>query len=106
MVSHLAAQVARHTGFGDPVEPILGPMGWFLRKRALHPNLRELKALRCCITAWRRAAIEHWFLDGVASREALTERLSQLNWYNSVWDGADPFTDFVLKIPVGEMEPT
>lgn len=80
-------------------------MGWFSRKRVPDPNLRELRALRCCVTAWRRAAIEHWSLDGVGRREELTERLSHLNWYNYGWSGADPFTDFVLKIPVGEMEP-
>jgi hypothetical protein len=80
-------------------------MGWFSRKRPPHPNLRELHAIRYCVTAWRRAAIEHWHQDGVASREELTERLSQLNWYNYAWEGADPFTDFILKVPVGEMEP-
>ena len=83
-------------------------MGWFSKKerKPPHPNLRELNGLRWCITAWRRAAIEHWFHDGVASREELTEKLSALNWYNHVWDGADEFTDFVLKIPVGEMDPS
>jgi hypothetical protein len=35
----------------------------------------------------------------------VTERLSHLNWYNHGGGGADPFTDFVLKIPIGEMEP-
>jgi hypothetical protein len=82
-------------------------MGLFGKKRPPpHPNLRELNGLRWCITAWRRAAIEHWFLDGVASREELTEKLSQLGWYNHAWDGADEFTNFVLSVPVGELDPS
>ena len=81
-------------------------MGWFSKKRPPpDPKLREFHGLRWCITAWRRAAIEHWFEDGVASPEELTERLEALNAHNYAWDGADEFTDFILKVPVGEMEP-
>jgi hypothetical protein len=65
-----------------------------------------LEAIRCCVTAWRRAVIEHWFQDGADSREALSARLSALSDYNRGWDGADPFTEQVLAIPVGGLEPS
>ena len=81
-------------------------MGWFSRKPPPHPHVRELIGLRACLTAWRRAAIEHWYQDGVASREELTERLSQLGWYNRGAGGADPFTEHVLGVPVGELDPS
>ena len=81
-------------------------MGWFSRKPPPHPHLRELIGLRCCLTAWRRAVIEHWHQDGVASREELTERLSQLGWYNTGAGGADPFTEHVLQVPVGDLDPS
>ena len=80
------------------------PMGWFSRKPPPHPHLRELIGLRCCLTAWRRAVIEHWHQDGVASHEELTERLSQLGWYNAGAGGADPFTEHVLQVPVGDLD--
>ena len=81
-------------------------MGWFSRKPAPHPQLRELHALRSSIVAWHRAAIERWYQDGVASQEELTERLSQLRWYNVGAGGADPFTEYVLGLPVGDLAPS
>jgi hypothetical protein len=41
----------------------------------------------------------------VASRQELAEKLSQLNWYNHEAGGADPFTDHILRVPVGDLEP-
>ncbi len=79
-------------------------MGWFLSRRP-HPQVRELKGLRCCIVAWRRAVIEAWYRERAASQEELARKLSQLNWYNHGAGGADPFTDHVLHVPVGDLEP-
>lgn len=58
------------------------------------------------MTAWRRAVIEHWYQQGEASLEQLTERLSQLAWYNRGAGGADPFTEHVVRVPVGALEPS
>jgi hypothetical protein len=82
-------------------------MGWFGKPRKPpHPNLRELNGLRWCITAWRRAVIEHWYQDGEDSHEVLSEKLSALGWYNHAAGGADEFTEFVLQVPVGELDPS
>jgi hypothetical protein len=49
--------------------------------------------------------IEAWYRQGAASREELAEKLSQLNWYNHGAGGADAFTEHVLHVPVGDLDP-
>jgi hypothetical protein len=76
----------------------------FLRKRREHPRHRELRGLRSCLVAWRRAVLEAHHRDGAADNETLEEKRLALAWYAHAAGGADPFTSHILQVPVGELD--
>lgn len=76
----------------------------FLRKRREHPHHRELRGLMSCIVAWRRAVIEGHHQEQSVDATTLEEARSALLWYAHAAGGADPFTDHIVQVPVGELE--
>jgi hypothetical protein len=69
-----------------------------------HPHQRELITLMSCIVSWRRAVLEAQVRDGVAEAAVLDGRRALLATYTLAAGGADPFTEDVLLVGVGQME--
>jgi hypothetical protein len=57
-----------------------------------------------CITSWRRAVLEAQVRDGVAEAGPLDTKRALLSTFTLAAGGADPFTEDVLQVPVGQME--
>ena len=82
-------------------------LGWLLdrfRRHAPHSAAREIGALVSCMVAWRRACLETYLQDAAGTVEDLGEELEALREYVHELGGVDPFTTYVLDVPIGALD--